>query len=359
MSEDKTNDAALPNLVGYLDKMFVAGGWSGKKAKSIHASSIGFPCARHLAYQQVSDYDGGGGVNLRLQRIFEVGKMFGEQAVIDMMIALKGTPYECVQAEKPLPENKWNIGGRIDLFVKLRSSRDTIIPVEVKSCSDRTFASTDSLRDMMEHKFVFIRKWPGQLLTYMKLLNLPGGLFLLRCKSTGEYKQIPVHLSDNEDYCTELLGRADAVCESVGAYRSAKNDKQRLAALPARIEYDPGVCDWCDYKGECFPDLSQIPNVDIIWDVELEAYLKIRDETEEAACQWAEADGKIKAHAKAVAEKLDPGQQKVLMLEHHTITAKVSSTTLYKVPTHLKQLFPEPGRMVRVNIKRLDEEVPA
>ena len=346
----------LPNVAKLYDDMLMRkAGTGGYRAKSLHASSIGHPCERFLVYEQVLENSKVHPV--RVQRIFALGRLYGEQAVVDVIEALRGTDYELSKVERPVPHNEYGIGGREDLAIAWRDSEGRQeMPVEVKSMSPFIFDSIKSVEDMKHHKYSHIRKYPAQLAVYLHFSDAPQGAFLLRNKSTGEYRWIIMHR--DYIYAGELLDKATRINKAVKAYRAAADEDTRQDVLPQRIQYDPNNCDGCNFRTECIPDMSMAEGVTILWESELEAWCNIREMTEEKHKEWKEADEKIKAHCQGVLhDAMEGGEMKVTLTENYEVIAKSCATTRYNVPDEIKQQYAVTSIGVRKSIKRIDQEV--
>lgn len=348
---------SIPNLVEKLNAMFESR-ISVRPARSLHASNIAHPCERALVLDQVSakkrERHG-----VRLQRIFEMGNLIGEQAVIDLNTALRGTEMKVVQQEEPIPPNKWGIGGRIDLSVIVDGKK---YPVEVKSCAPFTFDTVDSMYDIVTHRSPWVRKYVGQLQIYMLMANCDVGLFLLRNKVTGEYKQIVCSL--DLDYCEDLLTKADRITTAIAKYRGATTDKERDLALPDRIPFDPDFCESCEHFKTCLPDITQAPTlVNMISDIELEAWCRIREQNAEARKAYEEADDKIKAHVTAMCDKVPVKGKLTAMTQSYYITGSVGESERVvdlpelqkKTIAELERPFIKKVKVVRKSIRKVDE----
>ncbi len=128
-----TVPADIPDLQAVLDSWVEKSISIGSPARSNHASAIGHPCARHLAYRRVVNPTDKH--NVRLERIFRLGEYHGKRAARELAEAFDNHPqgFEVVQAENPVPPNQWEIGGREDVWLVKRRGGKAIVryPVEV------------------------------------------------------------------------------------------------------------------------------------------------------------------------------------------------------------------------------------
>jgi len=341
----------MPNIVEALQNKFKSGikSWV---SKSIHASGIGGACIRQLVYEQVAPTRTPHTVETEM--IFSLGRLMEDQANVDLAEAFKGNEEVQVLRERlPLPPNPQNIGGQLDFSVAVKvEGKWRKYPMEFKTCSPFVYDRIHSMQDMLEDDSQWIRKYPAQLQIYMLMTDSDQGCFLLRNKVNGQYKQINVQL--DYEYAESLLEKAEAINASIAGYRKACDNEGREKALPDRINYSGEGCGNCPFKSICVPDMLQAPGIEnMLWDVELAALCKIREQNEQAATEYDEADKKISAHCKAVAEPLAKGESKVILVDGYTIGVKVSETTRYDVPDDIKKPFAKKGKMVRKNIEPL------
>jgi hypothetical protein len=348
----------LPNIAELIDDHLLrqAGMGGRRRAHSLHASSIGHPCERYLVYDQVTEAQTTEDPNLRLQRIFAVGRLFGEQTVLDVIQALRGTKYELSKVERSIPHNPYGIGGREDLAVAWRDDDGLRqeMPIEAKSCSPFVFDSIRTIEDMRFHKWPHIRKYPAQLMIYMHFAKADVGAFLLRNKSTGEYRWIP--MAYDGVLADALLEKAERVTDAVTAYRSAEGEEAKGATLPERIQFDPHTCDGCEFRSQCIPDMSMAPGVTVLWESELEGWCRIREQTEDAHKAWKEADEKIKAHGKGITAEAKAGETRVTITESFEVVAKKGTSTSYRVPEEVRNKYVHKGDSCRTVVKRINED---
>jgi hypothetical protein len=357
----------IPNLVDAIETMYKKDSQSFP-ARSIRASAIGNPCARCLAYDQLMP---GGEISPRLAGIFALGRTLEDQAVADFTEALKGTDVDIIRDRMSLPVNKYNIGGKVDWWIAFTPEGATDhrtrmkIPAEFKSMSPFSFDEIHSMEDMLSSRKTWVRKYPAQLLTYMILTSTEFGLFILRNKVTGEYRQINVTLDDKAiTYCEELLKRAETVRDAVEAYRKSDTDAEKNACLPPRIDFDPDACQNCDHFKTCLPDITQAPSVvNLISDIELEAWCRIREQNEQAVKAYGEADDKIKAHVQAMCVNTPVKGKTTGMTMSYFVVGSVSEIERVvdlpelqkKTIEALERPFIKKIRQVRKSIKKIDE----
>lgn len=339
------------DLVSHLDKLFASRA-APRMARSVNASAIGHPCARSLVFDQCRI----AAAKPDLQPIFALGNMHERQAMIDLAEALQGTGMDVVRQQTPLPPNPYGIGGIVDLFIEYREDgKRVVIPVEFKSCSPNTYNAIDTLQDMKDARQPWVRKYPAQLTIYLLLTNSPQGLFLLRDKVTGRYKQIPVPL--DYEYAETLIRKAELVTAAVAKYRTAKTPEEQVAALPPRIPFDPQICEWCSHYQVCIPDPNTLPESDNrLWDVHLDALCRETERLAPMVAEYEAAQEQIKAHCKTLAKGCALGEQRTSITQGYFVTAKPYQTTSYAVPDEIKIPYKKHSVAVRVTVKKIGDD---
>jgi hypothetical protein len=349
MEINMTLGIKLPNIVEALENKFRAA-IRVFNAKSIHASQIGGPCECQLVYDQVAGNKAPHDVDTEM--VFSMGRLLEEQANVDLAEAFKGNDSVQVQRERlPLPPNQWNIGGQLDFSICQRIDKVwSKYPMEFKSASPFVFERINTVADMLDDQSFYVRKYPAQIQIYMLMTNTEHGMFLLRNKLNGKYKQIEVAL--DLDYSEQLLQKAERINTSIAKYRQACDDEGREKALPKRIGYSSEVCGSCPFRGLCVPDLAQAEGiVNMLSDTELASLCRIRAMNAESVEEYNEADEKISEHCKAVVSALKAGAEKVILVDGFSITVKVSKTKKYEIPDDIKEKYCKEGKMVRRTIE--------
>lgn len=341
----------IPNVVEHLQSMF-QGRVQPRLARSVNASAVGHPCARCLVFDQVRTVEG----DADLQPIFALGNTLERQAMIDLAEALAGTGMSMIQQQTPIPHNAYGIGGIVDGFLEYRDpdGKRVRVPCEFKSCSPFTYDEVDTFDDLRNHKAPWVRKWPAQLTIYLLLTNSPEGMFLLRNKVTGRYKQINVPL--DYEYAEGLIKKAELVTAAVAAYRAAPDD-EKVQHLPPRIPFDPVICEGCSHYSACIPDPNSLPEADArLWDVHLDALCRRADELKPLVKEHDECMDQIKAHAKSTLEHSEGADKRTTITDGFFITASRGQTTAYEVPDDIKKQYKTSRPTVRVTIKKIGSD---
>lgn len=318
-----------------------------RMSRSVNASAIGHPCERKLVYDQVRQSDG----LPELQPLFALGVILEKALIVELSDALAGTGYEAVNQQALIPENKYGIGGIIDLFLERRvDGKRERIPVEFKTCSPFIYPTLNTLQDLRESRFPWVKNWAAQLTIYMLLTNNERGILLMRNKVSGRYKQIDVPL--DYEFAESLLAKAERVTAAVDAYNCAESDEAKQAALPERIPFDPKICESCPHYRACYPDITGAGGVDNrLWDVQLDGLCARVKELEPAVAEHDEAMKQIREHAQSLVASEPVGSAKTSITERFFVTAKSYQTTSAKIPPEVRSKYIEHGRGVRVSIK--------
>jgi CRISPR/Cas system-associated exonuclease Cas4 (RecB family) len=198
--------------------------------------------------------------------------------------------------------------GIVDGF--LVKNRDDY-PFEIKSLHPNIFNRIHTMEDF--DRYVFFRKYPRQLLTYMYQYNREQGFFLLD-DCLGHWKPIPVRL----DY--EKMERVLKQLEEVAVHLENKTQPD--------FHPDPTVCTKCTwFKRVCTPPWSAGEGISVIEGVELEAMIRRREELDAAATEWGSIDKKLKETFKAMGIRDDRNY----MIGDFLLTAKKYSRKAYDV----------------------------
>ncbi len=198
------------------------------------ASSCGHPCERFLFYSRAR-WNERALHDVNLQMIFDEGSMH-EEAVLRR---LKESGVQVVEQQRPFEWKELELTGHIDCSIVLDGKA---YPAEIKSMSPYTFDKTDSVDDMKNSKYVYMRGYPSQMYMYLLMKEIEDGLFVLKNKVNGWIKLLDVPL----DY-----EAADVIVKKLERVNQAlKANKE-----PDWIK-DAGVCGDCGFKQICLPALQ-------------------------------------------------------------------------------------------------------
>jgi len=264
------------------------------------ASSLGHPCTRYLTYERMS-WKEKALIPPRLRLTFDIGNDIERRIKRD----LEDAGFELIEQQRSYSWPKYQITGHIDFKVLIEGKA---YPVECKSMAPYTFAKINSVEDMLNAKYHYLRGYPAQITLYLLLDEKERGLFILKDKSSGAMKEIWVDL--DYDLGESLLKKA----ETVNAHVTA-------GTLPDRIEYDDNVCGECGYAHICLPAVNR-KELEIIDSAELVMMLERRAELAPTAKEYKELDDEIKEQVK--------GKDK-LMVGDWLITGKTVARKGYEV----------------------------
>jgi len=242
------------------------------------ASECGHPCIRFLVLSRL--YPEKKALHeIGLQRIFDEGGLH-ERAVLR---EIESAGFELVEQQRAFEWRKFQLSGRIDAKIRLNGK---LIPLEIKSCSPNIFPSIkDSTpEEMINSKHIWVRRYPGQILSYMAMDNIEKGIIIFKNKTTGEKCQ--KNFEFDYDYMEAILKKLEKVNEFV-----AKNEIPEVEVSEE--------CNSCGFsKTVCFPDKDYGPGFIILSDAEKEEMLNRREELKDFFSEYNSLDKKLKAHFK-------------------------------------------------------------
>lgn len=269
-------------------------------AHTNRASSIGFPCLRHLVYNRThwADVEPH---SPELQDIFSDGHMHEKQLIIDLLEA--GVEIYDQQNsmgdEKILKEAK--ITAHLDFMLK--ESPTLAVPVDAKSMGEYAFNTVNSVEDMSNSPKAYMQAYPAQLQIYCLARNAPYGYFLCKNKNNAKKKQLKMEL--DLGYAEELIQKGHEINRHVDG-----------GTLPPRIKYDHNTCEFCKHKTTCNPS---VPENYSLYFMERPEFLKMVrrwEKLEMDGKEWAKLDREVKEILK--------GTEKVkIVLGEYLLTCKV------------------------------------
>lgn len=255
-----------------------------------YAHSAGATCARELAYWRLHP-DKALPHDDELMLIFAHGHWVAKEALSQ----LEKGGYEVTEQEALFEDKALRLRGRIDCKIRVDGHKR---PVEVKGYHPNTWMRLNSITDFMESDHEYLRRVPGQLLSYMLMSGRAGdeiGLLYLVNKLTGKPKRIELALEGPTlEWGEKLLKKLETVNKAV--------DKK---VLPDRIPYTPDICGSCPFRATCLTEMppeAEIVVLDPEKQVELLALLKTYDENKPAHKLYEKADKTISEIVKQVAK---------------------------------------------------------
>jgi CRISPR/Cas system-associated exonuclease Cas4 (RecB family) len=280
---------------------------------SNRASSLGHPCTRYLVYertrwQEKTLHDA------RLQMIFDQGNDTEERVLKD----IKEAGLTVIEQQRAFSWPEYQITGHIDAKVTVDG---VVYPIEVKSMSPFSYDKTNSVEDMLNSKYAYMRAYPGQMTLYLLMDNKEKWFFICKNKATGAMKEIPVTL--DYELGESLLKKAEAI-----------NLHVAQKTIPEPIEYDENVCSDCGYNHICSPDRVG-KEVDVVDDDELAGLLETYARLKPIAKEYDEVDKRI--------GEIVNGRDKLLIGDWF-VTGNWRESTRYNVPADLKKQYAEKSR---------------
>ena len=287
------------------------------------ASECGHPCERFLVLVRTHS-DKLPLHDIGLQRIFDEGNLH-ETAVLR---ELENAGFQLVEQQRPFEWKKFRLTGRIDAKISIDGQ---LIPLEIKSCSPNVFPHIKGLspQEMVNSKYPWVRKYPGQIMLYMLMDGKDKGIILFKNKTTGEKIQKDFEL--DLEYAESILKKLESVNKHVDS-----------GTLPD-VEMS-GECKSCGFaKTMCFADQDYGPGFDFLSDEETEAKLIKWDKLKESAKEFEAIDKELKEHFKG----------KSAICGDFKIESKEYERKNYKVPPDVKEQYLEIGKYFRTSIERL------
>ena len=330
---------------------FFAKNSSTRGMERLWSSKLTHPCERFLIYSW-SHWRHKKPFGPDALMRFHLGNLHGNDMVRVMQDALVDDPewrnVSIERTEVPLPENEYNISGRIDAVMKIPDGeKNYFIPCELKSMMDAVFRETNTLEDMFNSHAFYMQCYPGQLLAYMKLTGAEVGLFVLRCKSSGAFKSIRVDMKDHHEYIQPFLDRALRVKHRKQAIEkmTAREDAENVTALaeqtmPERIAYSKSGCGKCEFLHICMPDMHERPGVvNLIGNAEMDNALKTIHELKDTAKKLSDAEKLVKGHLKEALHELNYRDVVTVLTDNYNLDVKISRSTSYTVPEEIKMKY--------------------
>jgi CRISPR/Cas system-associated exonuclease Cas4 (RecB family) len=276
--------------------------------RSNRASELGHECERYLVlnrtrWQEKELHDA------RLQMIFDLGNIFEQQVLSD----LREAGFTVLEQQRSFSWGKYQITGSIDCKIAINGYA---YPTEIKSAAPGVFATINSINDMRNHKYHYMRKYPAQLTLYLLMDGKDRGLFLFKNKSTGELKEIPMDL--DFDFAESLIRKAESI-----------NAHVANGTLPDQIEYDENICGDCPYRHICLPErIGTEP--EIVNDEGLLDLVQRYEELKPGAKEFDEVDKQINEIVK--------GREKILVGDYF-IEGRWYDRKSYEIPAEVKEQY--------------------
>ena len=248
-----------------------------------NASDIGFECDSYQALCRLK-----GELKPRhsvdLEKIFRIGREWERPNIRwlqDAEIKVRET------TDKRFEWKKYNIVGYMDADIIIPDIDPTIkIPLEHKTVSPNGFRAIKKCKEdgmpLTQIKQTWVRKYPGQLMTYMLFKEVDIGVWFFFEKASGDFLWWLTPL--DYDYSETLIKRTEK-CE--------ENVARGFIPEPKTKE----ICNMCDFaKTYCYPDKDYGPGFAFLSDKEAEKKLKRREALKAGHSEYNQLDKLLKGH---------------------------------------------------------------
>ena len=287
---------------------------------SNRASDLGIPCVRYhvlnrTKWQERSLH------NAALQLTFDIGNVMENAILRDIQDA----GFQVIEQQRAFSWPEYQITGHLDAKVVVNGEA---IPIEIKTSSPYVFKSINTIHDLTNGKYGYLRKYPAQLTLYCLMGNHEKGIFLFKDKSSGAMKEIEMPL--DYELGETLLKRAEEINAHVAA-----------GTMPDPIGEEMW-CNGCPFAHICLPE--QIGKEVAVDTGELATMLDRMEELKPIVKEYEEIDEQVKETVK--------GREKILA-GNYFITGKYMTRKSYDVPADLKAQFEKVTQYWKTTIKRL------
>ena len=287
---------------------------------SNRASDLGIPCVRYhvlnrTKWQEKSLH------NVGLQFVFDMGNEIEEIVLKELAEA----GIKVLEQQRSFEWKEYQITGHIDGKVL---SGDQIVPMEIKSCSPFVFKAINSINDLKNGKYGYLRKYPVQLNLYLLMDNKEKGVFLFKDKTSGQFKEIWMDI----DYALgeETLKRAEAI-----------NTHLAAGTMPEPIN-DNMWCEGCPFAHICLPEhIGKEVEIDT---TNLSEMLDRLEELKPIVKEYEEIDDQVKETVK--------GREKILA-GNWFVTGKYYDRKSYDVPAEIKSQYEKVTQYWKTAIKKV------
>jgi len=248
---------------------------------SNRASDLGIPCVRYhvlnrTRWQEKSLHDVG------LQFVFDMGNEIEEIVLKELAEAR----IKVIEQQRSFEWKEYQITGHID--GKILADDGKVYPMEIKSCSQFVFKAINSIEDLKNGKYGYLRKYPVQLNLYLLMDNKEKGVFLFKDKTSGQIKEIWMDI--DMELGEETLQRAISI-----------NDHVNAGTMPEPIGEEMW-CEGCPFAHICLPEqIGKEVEIDI---GELATLLDRMEEIKPIVKEYDELDNQVKETVK--------GREKIL-----------------------------------------------
>lgn len=256
------------------------------------ASDAGHECEAYLTYSRTNwqdklPHDVG------LQYVFDEGKLHEPEVL--SLISKAG--FQVIEQQRSFAWKEYNLTGHLDAKV-VDPETGKAIPLEIKTMSPNIWGKINTIEDMKNSKYAYMRRYPAQIMIYMLLAESEKGVMILKNKTTGRLKQVDVAL--DYEYTESILKKLERINDNVAVGREGEKNIQE------------DVCSECPFRQICLPSRDFGKGIEIETNG-LEKDIDRLNELKIYVTEYKELDAKIKA-------KIEGKEQ--LLAGHYYITGK-------------------------------------
>jgi CRISPR/Cas system-associated exonuclease Cas4 (RecB family) len=232
-----------------------------------------------------------------------------------------------IEQQRSFEWKEHGITGHVD--GKILADDGKVYPMEIKSCSPFVFKAINSINDLKNGKYGYLRKYPTQLNLYMLMDNKEKAVFLFKDKSSGAIKEIWFDI----DYQLgeETLKRAEEINKHLAA-----------GTIPEPINA-PMWCDNCAFAHICLPvQIGKEVEVDT---GELSELLDRMEELKPVVEEYDEIDEQVKS--------IVEGKEKILA-GNYFVTGKWQERKSYDIPADIKATYEKITKFWKRKVVKVD-----
>jgi rhodanese-related sulfurtransferase len=243
------------------------------------AHRAGATCPRELAYWRLEPTKALPD-DKELALYFEHGHWVEREAVSN----LEKAGYEVKERDFPFEWPKMQLRGHMDGKIFLDGGKR---PIEVKGYAPWVWARMNTIQDFLDSDVEYLRRVPGQLLSYILLDGKSEfGLLHLINKMNARPKTIRLSLTgDTLVWGEAMLKKLEAVNRAV-----------KRGIPPARITYEESVCGECRFRHICLKEIRPVKGITVFRGQKYEQLLELLDaraRTKEHHSRYEQVDTEI------------------------------------------------------------------
>lgn len=258
-------------------------------------SDISHECMRYLVYAR-THWEERIKPGAEFLGILEDGKIL-EDAVIR---ELQQAGYIITEQQIRFWDEETRLSGKCDGRLEDPDTHEKFL-FEVKAMSQWAWERINSIEDMLKDKGSWRRHWPAQFNLYLHFdrRNRPPhqpaadeGLFILKNKQNALLK--PIWVKYDPELAEAMMTRA----REINAYVQSPTLDEADGHLPARISPALGLCQDCNFRLTCLPDIDMGDGVEVLSDAALLEMLNRRAELDPARKEYEKLDELVKKAVK-------------------------------------------------------------